>query len=316
MVSRHVPVLLTEVLDGLAVRKGGRYIDCTLGGGGHTQAILDAAKPGRVLALDRDPAAVRAARKRLATYGRRLILEHASFVELAEVATTNGFRPADGVLFDLGLSSDQLADAERGFSFQTDGPLDMRFDTSAGETAAEIVNSLPESELADLLYELGEERQSRRIARAIVAARPIDTTGALADVVLQALGRRAARIHPATRTFQALRIAVNDELDGLRLALPQAIEALAPGGRLAVISFHSLEDRIVKRAFADEARDCICPPELPICQCDHVASVRLVNRRPIRPGPHELTQNARSRSAKLRVVEKVARAAAGESELK
>ncbi len=305
LVTRHVPVLLSEVLNGLAVRPGADYIDATLGGGGHAAAILNETRSGRLLALDRDADALRRARRALAPNARRATLVHASFTELAEVADSHGFRPCDGILFDLGLSSDQLSDASRGFSFQLDGPLDMRFDTSIETSAADLVNELEEPELADLLFRYGEERRSRRIARAIVANRPILTTHELAAVVTSALGRRAARIHPATRTFQALRIAVNDEIAGLQAALPQAIDLLAPGGRLAVISFHSIEDRVVKRLFRDESRDCICPPELPECRCEHRAKVRLVTRRPLRPGSTEERSNPRSRSAKLRVVERL-----------
>jgi 16S rRNA (cytosine1402-N4)-methyltransferase len=305
MVSQHVPVLLLEVLEGLVVRPGGRYVDCTLGGGGHSAAILEAAGAGRLLALDRDEAAIERATRRLASFGRRATLVHASFRDLAAIAEGHGFVPCDGVLLDLGLSSDQLSDPIRGFSFQLDGPLDMRFDRSGGATAAELVNTLSEEELADLLYRYGEERQSRRIARAIVGSRPIESTSQLASIVGRALGRGHARIHPATRTFQALRIAVNDELACIEAGLGQAIEILAPGGRLAAISFHSLEDRVVKHTFRRESRDCICPPDIPECRCDHRARVSLVTRRPIQPSSTEIAANARARSAKLRIVERL-----------
>jgi 16S rRNA (cytosine1402-N4)-methyltransferase len=311
MVEGHVPVLLGEVLNGLQVRPGGRHVDATVGGGGHANQILAASAPdGILLGLDRDPAALEVASDRLARYGDRVELVHASFAHLKEVARVHGFAGeqgsggtgVDGVLFDLGLSSLQLADAERGFSFMADGPLDMRFDTtSGGPTAADLVNQLSAEELADILYRYGEERQSRRIARAVVEARPLRTTGELAQVIEQAVGRRRGRLHPATLTFQALRIAVNEELTTLEAALPQAVELLAPGGRLAVIAFHSLEDRIVKRFMRRESKDCICPPELPICTCDHRASLNLVTRKPIRPSEEEVAANPRSRSARLRV---------------
>ena len=304
----HIPVLLREVLEGLVVRPGGVYIDGTLGAGGHAEAILAASAPdGRLLGLDRDPQAVTRATARLEPYGERAVLLHASYVELAALARERGFFPVAGVLFDLGFSSLQVAAAQRGFSFRLAGPLDMRFDpTSAGPTAADLVNTLSEAELVDLLWRYGEEPRSRRIAQAIVAARPLESTGELAEVVAAAAKRpRGRRIHPATRVFQALRIAVNRELEAVEAVLPQAVEILRPGGRLAVITFHSLEDRIVKRFFKQEARGCICPPEAPICTCEHQPTLRLVNRKPIRPSAEELAANPRSRSAKLRVAEKL-----------
>jgi 16S rRNA (cytosine1402-N4)-methyltransferase len=255
--------------------------------------------------------AVEGAQARLVAYSERVVLVHSSFSRLAEIARAHYFVPADGILFDLGLSSLQLADPVRGFAFMVDGPLDMRFDpTAAGPTAAELVNRLPGEELADLLFRYGEERQARCIAEAIVAARPIRATRALAAVIEQAVGRRG-RIHPATRTFQALRIAVNDELVALEEALPQAVEILAPGGRLAVICFHSLEDRLVKRFLRRESRDCVCPPETPVCVCEHRATLRLVaqprpgRHKPIRPTANEIASNPRARSARLRVAERI-----------
>jgi 16S rRNA (cytosine1402-N4)-methyltransferase len=234
------------------------------------------------------------------------MLVHSSFTRLAEVARTCDFVPADCVLLDLGLSSLQLADPARGFAFMSEGLLDMRFDpTTGGPTATDLVNELSAEELATLLYQYGEERQARRIAEAIVAASPLHTTRELATVVERATGRRG-RIHPATRTFQALRIAVNDELAALEAVLPQAVEVLAPGGRLAVISFHSLEDRLVKRFLRRESRDCLCPPESPICTCDHRATLRVVTRKPVRPTADEIAANPRSRSARLRVAERLA----------
>jgi len=305
-VGIHVPVLFQEVLDGLQVRPGGRYIDATLGGGGHAAGILAASAPdGRLLGLDRDPAAVAVASDRLASHRGRTELVCSSFTRLAEAARARGFDPVQGILFDLGLSSLQLADPLRGFAFMKEGPLDMRFDpTAGGPTAATLVNELSHEELSRILYHYGEVRQARRIADAIIAARPLQTTQDLVSVVKQVV-RRRGRLHPATRTFQALRIVVNDELEALRAALPQAVEILAPGGRLAVISFHSLEDRIVKRFTRRESRDCVCPPELPICVCDHQATLRLVNRRIIRPSDKEVEDNPRSRSARLRIAERV-----------
>jgi len=305
----HIPVLFQAVLDGLQVRPGGRYVDATIGGAGHAAGILAASSPdGRLLGLDRDPAAVDVARARLASYLGRVVIEHRSFVHLAEVARSQQFVPVDGVLFDLGLSSLQLADPSRGLSFTAEGPLDMRFDPAGGgPTAADLVNGLSAEELAALLYRYGEEKQARRIADAILAARPLHTTKELVAVVERAVGwgGRRERIHPATRTFQALRIAVNDELAAIEAALPQAVEILAPGGRLAVISFHSLEDRLVKEFMRRESRDCICPPDVPVCTCGHRAMLRLITRKPIRPTAEEVAANPRSRSARLRVAERV-----------
>jgi 16S rRNA (cytosine1402-N4)-methyltransferase len=224
---------------------------------------------------------------------------------MAEVAAAHDFVPVDGILLDLGLSSLQLADADRGFSFLVDGPLDMRFDTiSSDRTAADLVNHLSSEELADILYRYGEERQSRRIARAIVEARPLRTTRELVGVIEQAVGRRRGRLHPATLVFQALRIAVNEELIALESALPQAVDLLSPGGRLVVIAFHSLEDRIVKRFMRRESQDCICPPELPMCTCDHEATLSVITRKPIKPTDEEMRGNPRSRSARLRIAER------------
>jgi len=302
----HIPVLLQATLTYLRVRPGGTYVDATVGGGGHAEAILSATAPdGRLLGLDLDPEALEVARRRLAPFGERVVLRHGSFALLATLAAD--FAPADGILLDLGLSSLQLADPVRGFSFSQEGPLDMRFDPDAGgPTAADLVNDLSVKELTEILYRYGEERQARRIAEAIVAARPIRSTRHLAEVVAAAVGRGRRRIHPATRTFQALRIAVNDELGALQVALPQALDLLAPGGRLVVISFHSLEDRIVKRFLRQEARDCICPPESPACTCGHRARLRVLTRKPVRPTPEEVVQNPRSRSARLRAAERIA----------
>lgn len=308
----HVPVLLHEVVTALAPRPGGRYLDGTFGGGGHTRAILDASAPdGVVLALDADAAAIERGRALAAEpgIGRRLRLAHANFAELGDVAAREKVLPLDGVLLDLGLSSFQLDQAERGFAFLLEGPLDMRFDRSRGSSAADLVNSLPAEALADLLFRYGEEPKSRRIAAAIVRERertPITTTTKLAEVVSAAVGgRRGADTHPATRTFQALRIAVNGELEVLEAALEAAIRSLAPGGRLAVIAFHSLEDRIVKRFVAREVAACVCPPGLPVCVCGHTPRLRKVSGRAIRPAAPEVAANPRSRSAVLRVAERL-----------
>lgn len=303
----HVPVLLSAVLEGLRPRSGMSFIDATLGAGGHAAALLEASAPdGRLLGFDRDAAALEVARRRLARFGDRVRVVHASYAQIGRLAPAHGFEAVDGILFDLGLSSLQLDDPARGFSFRFDAPLDMRFDPRHGITAAELVNELPEERLAALLREYGEERHARRIARAIVAARPVRTTGRLAEVVARAVPRaRHERIHPATRTFQALRIAVNEELEALERALPQAVELLRPGGRLAVISFHSLEDRIVKRFMRREAQDCLCPPEQLVCTCEHVARLRVITRKPIMATEEEIAANPRARSARLRLAERV-----------
>jgi 16S rRNA (cytosine1402-N4)-methyltransferase len=297
---QHIPVLLAEVLAGLAPRPGGRYIDGTLGGGGHAAAILEANAPdGRVLGIDADPAALAAGAKRLADFGDRVVLAHGNFRDLGQLARANGFEPADGILLDLGVSSHQLDTPERGFSFMADAPLDMRMDPTGGETAADLVDELSESELADLIYRYGEERGSRRIARAIAAARRtgrIATTKALAEIVARALGGRHGKIHPATRTFQALRIAVNRDLESLENALPQAVELLAPGGRLAVIAFHSLEDRIVKQFFRAESG---------YAGAEGPSRLRIITKKPIEAELAEARANPRARSAKLRIAEKL-----------
>jgi 16S rRNA (cytosine1402-N4)-methyltransferase len=305
MGTEHIPVLLDQVIIGLRVRRSGRYVDATVGAGRHAAGILEGSAPdGLLLGLDADPEAVRFAQQALRSYGSRVILQVANFRTLDEHTTEAGFRQVDGIIMDLGLSSRQLADSARGFSFSQDGPLDMRLDPRKGKPASALVNGLAETELASLLWDYGEERHSRRIARAVVAARPLTSTGQLADVVARVVSRRG-KIHPATRTFQALRIAVNDELESLIMALPQALDVLRPGGRLAVIAFHSLEDRLVKRFFQREARDCVCPPDIPICMCEHQAALRIITRRPIRPSGEEVARNPRSRSARLRIAERL-----------
>jgi len=299
--------MLREIVEGLAVRPGGRYVDATLGLGGHAGAIIAAAQPGgRLLGIDRDPAALAVAAERLAPFGDAVIVARGAFADIAQICDAHGFRPVDGILFDLGVSSMQLDMPGRGFSFQRDEALDMRMDPDLGMTAADIVNTYDEARLAALIWEYGEERNSRRIARAIVARRPLHTTGALAHLV-EGVSRRSPgdRIHPATRTFQALRIAVNGEIEQIERALVDAETLLGPGGRIAVISFHSLEDRAVKTFFRDRARDCICPPRQPVCTCDHRATLRELSRRVARPTDDEVARNPRARSARLRVAESV-----------
>lgn len=304
----HTPVLLSAVLDGLKVvaHPAGVFIDGTVGAGGHASAILSAAPRSRLLGLDRDPRSLAVAQETLDQFSKRVMLVHANYDTMGNLAPGIGFGAADGILLDLGISSMHVDDAERGFTFRADGPLDMRFDpTSDTPTAADVVNTLDADELADLIFEYGEERDSRRIARAIIAHRPYHTTRELAEVIEKAHRGPREKIHPATRTFQALRIAVNDELGAVKRVLPQAIQLLRPGGRLAVISFHSLEDRIVKNTFRDESTDCLCPPHQPVCTCGHHATVRLINRKPLDASSSEITVNPRSRSAKLRIVEKL-----------
>ena len=301
----HAPVLIEETVQHLAVQAGGRYVDCTVGAGGHSRAILEAAAPGGLLlGLDADPEALAIAAETLGPYADSARLVQANFRDLGRVCSQNNFVPVHGVLFDLGMSSMQLA-GERGFSFQTEAPLDMRFSPEQALTADDIVNRYDEADLAGVIWRYGEEPASRRIARMIVRERPINTTIQLAAAVSRAVARPRSRIHPATRTFQALRIAVNDELGALEDALTQARDVLGPGGRLAVISFHSLEDRIVKQFFQRESKDCICPPERPACTCGHHASLRLITRRSVTAGPDEVAINPRSRNARLRVAEKL-----------
>ena len=302
----HIPVLLNETIEALAVGPGGRYIDCTLGGGGHAAAILDHSSPGgQLLGIDADPRAIEIARARLIAYGNSVKIINENFVELEAICIKNDFLPVHGILFDLGLSSLQLNGSGRGFSFGHDAPLDMRYSPGQQLSAADIVNTYSEAELAHLIRTYGEEGYSRRIARWILKERPIRTTLELAQVIERAVGGRKGRLHPATKTFQALRIAVNHELEYLEAALKQAVSLLGFEGRLVVISYHSLEDRIVKRFMSQESKDCICPPGIPSCVCQHTARLRLVSKRVITPSPAEVESNPRSRSAKLRVAERV-----------
>lgn len=334
--SQHVPVLLDEVMTYLRPQASGRYIDGTLGGGGHTQAILERSAPdGRVLAIDTDAQAIARATTHLARYRDegRLVLEHGNFADLQRFADEAGFTDVQGVLLDLGFSSDQMNDAQRGFSFSADGPLDMRLDASLPLSAADLVNTMSEQELADIFWRYGEENRSRQIARRIVRAREKDAitrTSQLASLAASGVPHKSGAIHPATRTFQALRIAVNHELDHLETVLPHILDVLhvpqvreegeemknrtpdetdtlhTPGGRMAIISFHSLEDRIVKEFMRRESRDCICPPHVPVCICGHKARLKILTAKPVGAGEREVEQNPRARSAKLRVAEAIA----------
>jgi len=302
----HRPVLYQEIIHALQPRRGCFYVDGTVGAGGHAEGILKASQPdGRLLGLDVDPQALSLAKDKLEPFGERAILIQASYVTLSDQLHCLGRDSVDGIVLDLGVSSIQLDTAQRGFSFQYDAPLDMRFDPGQPVSAADLVNSLPEDALAELIYRYGEEHQARRVARAIVQARPLYTTQQLSRVVAKVTSGGRTGIHPATRTFQALRIAVNNELEALENVLPQAVNVLATGGRLAVIAFHSLEDRIVKGYFRRESRDCICPPRQPVCTCGHKAVLREITRHPLRPSQAEVDENPRARSARLRVAEKL-----------
>ena len=313
MYEGHLPVLVEEVIEMLAPAPGSLHIDATLGGGGHTERILEATTPdGRLLGLDADGAAVARVEAGLRPrFGDRLVLRQANFREMADVAPAAGFGSVDGCLFDLGLSSFQLADRERGFGFRAGGPLDMRFDTSRGIPASELLATLPQAELTALFRRYGEEPKAPRIARAIVEARkslPINTAEELAALVERVAPpnpRLRRRTHPATRVFQALRIAVNEELEALEAGLLAALDLLRPGGRLVVLSYHSLEDRIVKRFLQAERRGCVCPPEVPVCVCGRRPRLRLLTRPSLTPTDAEVAANPRARSARLRAAERL-----------
>ncbi len=305
-VPTHIPVLLTETIEGLCVQPGGRYVDCTLGGGGHAAAILEQSSPGgQLLGIDADAQAIEIARERLEDYRDSTLLVNENFTNLSVICTKYGFFPVHGILFDLGLSSLQLNGNGRGFSFRHDAPLDMRLSPNQKVTAADIINTYSEAELAHLIRAYGEEWHSRRIARYIVRERPINSSLHLARVIKKVVRSPESRIHPATKTFQALRIVVNQELENLETALQLAVNILGFKGRLAVITYHSLEDRIVKRFMQREAKRCICPPSTPICTCEHQPSLKLITRKVIAPSPAEVQRNPRSRSAKLRVAERI-----------
>ncbi len=302
----HIPVLIEEATRALAVQPGGRYIDCTLGAGGHAAAILEKSSPGgQLLGIDADLEAIKTARHNLIKYSDSVLLVNDNFVNLKAICYKYDYLPVHGIILDLGLSSLQLESETRGFSFQRSAPLDMRFNSNQELTAGYIINSYPEIELANLLRTYGEESRSRQIARHIIKERPIKNTLELVKTIEQVTGPKRGKIHPATRTFQALRIAVNRELENLESTLKQAVDLLGYEGRLVVISYHSLEDRIVKQFFKQESTDCICPPSTPVCICGHSASLKLVNKRVITPSLSEVQSNPRSRSARLRAAEHI-----------
>lgn len=306
----HRSVLLQEAVDALAIRKDGIYVDGTAGGGGHSFAIASQLDTGLLIAVDQDEAAIKAASARLAPLGERARVVRSNFSQLGQVLDDCGIEQIDGLLLDLGVSSHQLDEADRGFAYQSDAPLDMRMDRRAPRTARDVVNTYSEEELKRILFTYGEERYSARIAARIVGAReraPIETTGELADIIKSAIpaAAREGGHHPAKRSFQAIRIEVNGELDVIVPAIEAAVSRMRSGGRIAIITFHSLEDRIVKQTFASMAAGCTCPRDLPICVCGKKPLVRVVSRKPILPGKEELEENPRARSAKLRVAEKI-----------
>ena len=306
----HKPVLLDECLEGLCIRPDGIYLDGTLGGAGHSSEIVKRLTTGRLIGVDRDTVALEAASQRLAPWADRVTLVHENFQQIASVLDRLGLDQIDGMLFDLGVSSPQLDDAERGFSYMADAPLDMRMNREDSLTAWDVVNTWERAELKRILYEYGEERYAPQIAAAIErrrSERPIETTLELAEVIRSAMPPQALREkqHPAKRSFQAIRIAVNDELGAVSRMMEAAIPRLKPGGRLAVITFHSLEDRIVKSAMQQAARGCTCPPEFPVCVCGKKPQIKIITRKPITSGPEELEENPRARSAKLRIAEKL-----------
>lgn len=311
MEFQHKSVLLQECIDALNIRPDGIYLDGTLGGAGHSSQIARRlTEGGRLIGVDRDRTALAAAKERLAPYADRVTLVHSNFAEIDAILASLGIPAVDGMLFDLGVSSPQLDDASRGFSYMADAPLDMRMDKDDALTAGEVVNTWPQGELRRILYDYGEERYAPQIAAAICRARekaPIETTLELVDIIRSAMPAQALREkqHPAKRSFQAIRIAVNDELGAVSRMMQAAVGRLNPGGRLAVITFHSLEDRIVKSEMQQAARGCTCPPEFPVCVCGKKPLVKLVTRKPIVSGPAELEENPRARSAKLRVAEKL-----------
>lgn len=303
----HQPVLYQESITNLGLKKGGSYIDATIGAGGHAFGILNATAPdGKLIGLDKDQAAIEISHQKLASFLDRIFLVKASYDEMKKIIEIAGWNCADGILFDLGISSMQVDWETRGFSFLKDAPLDMRFDQDQELTAYDIVNQSSESDLANIIWNFGEDLNARRIAAAIIQSRPIRTTMELANIISRVYGNhKRGKIHPATRTFQALRMAVNKELETLQNGLEQALDCLCSQGRVVVISFHSLEDRLVKHFFQQESRNCICPPEQLICQCNHQARIRVITRHPIKPSQEEVIRNPRARSAKLRAAEKI-----------
>ena len=303
---QHTPVMVPEILKGLNVSPGGRYIDCTLGEGGHTKSILEASNPGgEVLGIDADHEAIEVSKTRLEKYDDRFIFSNNNFNEIRKIAMKSNFIPCHGILFDLGVSSLQLDKESRGFSFRRKAPLDMRFSVNQTLTAEEVINTFSESEIADILYNFGEERRSRKIANIIVQNRPIKYADELSNLIKTNLKRTNFKINPSTKTFQALRIYINEELNSLSKALEQSLEVVGVGGRIAVISYHSLEDRIVKNFFRNESKYCICLPNITECDCGHIPKIKIINKKPIIPSQNEIDSNKRSRSAKLRVVERI-----------
>lgn len=311
MEFQHIPVLFREIMEIMAPKPGEFFVDCTLGGGGHSKGFLERTSPnGLLIGIDQDSDALVAARQNLRAYDGRIMLVHSNYSNLDKILNDYAPEGVDGILFDIGVSSHQLDEAERGFSYMQDAPLDMRMDQTQSLDAWQVVNTYKEEELQRILKEYGEERWAKRIAQFLVEFRskkPIDTTGELVDIIKRAIpkGAREEGSHPAKRTFQAIRIEVNDELGVLNRTIQVAAKHLKKGGRLGIISFHSLEDRIVKEQFRYLASDCICPPELPICQCDKVSEVKILTRKPVTASPEELERNSRAKSAKFRAVEKI-----------
>lgn len=308
--SRHIPVLLEKTLDVLQVKAGGVYLDCTVDGGGHSKALLERSAPdGIVIGLDMDQLMIERSKERLAEYGSRMKFVHSNFAELKEAILKTGITEVDGIMADLGISSNQLDFADRGFSFMQNGPIDMRMNTNLEETALDVIINREENELANIIFKYGEEKLSRKIAKVLkqkALKNELKSTLNLAETVANAIPRKMhpRKIHPATRTFQALRIEVNHELESIEQMLPQALEVLKPGGRLAIMTYHSLEDRIVQSCFKSWDKSCTCPPKLPVCVCNKIREAKIVNRKPILPEASEIIQNPRARSVKLRVVEK------------
>lgn len=304
MEFKHFSVLFSETMEHLNIRENGLYADGTLGGGGHSEGILLRSNTSKLIGIDRDTEALKAAGERLSVFGDRVSFEHANYSEIKRIV---GDKLLDGAVLDLGVSSYQLDNKDRGFSYMHDAPLDMRMDQGATLSAYEVVNTYSEEELTRIFYEYGEEKWSKRIAKFIVDARPVKTTGELSDIIKAAIPKAAREQggHPAKRVFQAIRIEVNSELSLLKQSLLDFVDVLAPGGRLAVITFHSLEDRITKLAFSELAKGCICPKEFPVCMCNHKPTVKIITKKPILPSLAELRENSRSKSAKLRVVEKI-----------
>tara|TARA_B000000565_G_scaffold81189_1_gene58844 strand:- start:22143 stop:23039 length:897 start_codon:yes stop_codon:yes gene_type:complete len=298
--------MVPEILKYLEVSSGGRYIDCTLGEGGHTKSLLEASNPGgEVLGIDADHEAIEVSKNRLEEYGERFIYDNSNFKNIKKIAMKSKFVPCHGILFDLGVSSLQLDKESRGFSFRRKAPLDMRFSINQTLTAQDVLNTFSESEISDILYQYGEERQSRKIAKLIIENRPLSNADELSDLIKKNIRQTNYKINPSTKTFQALRIYINEELNSLSQALEQSLEILGVGGRMAVISYHSLEDRIVKNFFKKESKYCICPPNIPECDCGHFPKLKIITKKPVSPSQSEIEANKRSRSAKLRVVERI-----------